>query len=101
MESVQQDGQVGGDWRSRGACLDVDPELFFPVGSTGAAAAQIEDAKRVCRRCVVVGVCLAWALGSREDFGVWGGLSEEERRAVLRREAQARRGVRVRAGVAA
>ena len=39
------------DWRSRAACLDKDPELFFPVGNTGPALLQIEEAKTVCRSC--------------------------------------------------
>ena len=39
------------DWRNRAACLDEDPELFFPIGNTGPAIRQIEEAKTVCRRC--------------------------------------------------
>ena len=50
------------DWRSRSACLDEDPELFFPIGNTGPAILQIEEAKQVCRRCEVREQCLAWAL---------------------------------------
>lgn len=42
------------DWRHRAACLDEDPELFFPIGNTGPALLQIEEAKAVCRRCDVV-----------------------------------------------
>ena len=51
------------DWRHRSACLDEDPELFFPIGNTGPAILQIEEAKQVCRRCDVREQCLAWALG--------------------------------------
>jgi WhiB family redox-sensing transcriptional regulator len=51
---------------------------------------QIEEAKAVCRRCSVVDTCLAWALESGQDAGVWGGLSEDERRALKRRNARAR-----------
>src|SRR5918997_5543935 len=69
------------DWRHRSACLDEDPELFFPIGNTGPAILQIEEAKQVCRRCEVREQCLAWALEAGQDHGVWGGLSEEERRA--------------------
>ncbi|GAB3532864.1 hypothetical protein GCM10027403_06000 [Arthrobacter tecti] len=79
------------DWRSRAACLDKDPELFFPVGNTGPALLQIEEAKSVCRRCQVVDTCLQWAIESGQDAGVWGGLSEDERRALKRRAARARR----------
>ena len=46
------------DWRHRSACLDEDPELFFPIGNTGPAILQIEEAKQVCRRCEVREQCL-------------------------------------------
>jgi WhiB family redox-sensing transcriptional regulator len=78
-------------WRDNGACLDEDPELFFAIGSTGPALRQIEEAKAVCRRCEVVDTCLRWAIESRQETGVWGGLSEDERRALKRRNARARR----------
>jgi WhiB family transcriptional regulator, redox-sensing transcriptional regulator len=78
------------DWRHRSACLDEDPELFFPIGNTGPAILQIEEAKLVCRRCDVQEQCLQWALESGQDHGVWGGLSEDERRALKRRNARAR-----------
>lgn len=79
------------DWRHRAECLDEDPELFFPIGNTGAALVQIEHAKSFCRRCQVVAVCRSWALTSGQDAGVWGGLSEDERRALRRRTARQRR----------
>jgi WhiB family redox-sensing transcriptional regulator len=78
-------------WRDRAACLGVDPEPFFPIGNTGTALLQIEEAKVVCRRCEVVEPCLSWAVESRQEEGVWGGLSADERRAVKRRNARARR----------
>lgn len=74
-------------WRDRAACLDEDAELFFPVGNTNPAFVQIEEAKSVCRRCDVVQTCLRLAMESDQDSGVWGGLSEEERRALKRRNA--------------
>lgn len=79
------------DWRHRAICRDEDPELFFPVGNTGPALRQIEDAKSVCRRCPVTEQCLSWALTTGQDSGVWGGLSEDERRALKRRQARAAR----------
>ena len=78
------------DWRHEAACRDVDPELFFPIGNTGPALVQIEEAKAVCRRCSVVDECLRWALETGQDAGVWGGLSEDERRALKRRNARLR-----------
>ncbi|MES2867575.1 MAG: WhiB family transcriptional regulator [Actinomycetota bacterium] len=73
------------DWRDKAACLTVDPELFFPVGNTGPAVDQIEKAKTVCATCTVTEVCLQYALETSQDSGVWGGLSEDERRALKRR----------------
>lgn len=78
------------NWHGRAACRNEDPELFFPIGNTGYAQQWIEDAKAVCRRCDVADRCLAWALDTGQDAGVWGGMSEEERRALKRREARER-----------
>jgi WhiB family transcriptional regulator, redox-sensing transcriptional regulator len=72
-------------WRDKAACLDIDPERFFPVGTTGRALEQIEEAKAVCRSCPVISQCLAWALETAQHDGVWGGTSEEERRRLRRR----------------
>ena len=71
-------------WRDVAACLDMDPELFFPTGITRPALRQIAEAKAVCHRCEVAETCLRWAIESRQDTGVWGGLSEEERRILKR-----------------
>lgn len=76
------------DWRHRAACRDEDPELFFPIGTTGPALVQVEEAKAVCRRCGVVDDCLAWALETGQEAGVWGGLSEDERRARKRSDVR-------------
>jgi WhiB family redox-sensing transcriptional regulator len=78
------------DWRHRALCRDEDPELFFPIGTTGPALVQIEQAKAVCHRCPVTQSCLDWALAAGQDSGVWGGLSEDERRALKRRQARTR-----------
>jgi len=79
------------DWRQAAACRDTDPDLFFPVGTTGPAIDQIEAAKAVCRACVVQNECLEYALVNGEKFGIWGGLSERERRRLRRQRALARR----------
>jgi len=78
-------------WRNRSACLGEEPELFFPIGNSYPAMLQIEEAKVVCHRCEVAQTCLSWAMESAKDSGVWGGLSEDERRALKRRRARARR----------
>src|SRR5258708_4563848 len=71
------------DWRHRAACRDEDPELFFPIGSTGPALLQVDEAKAVCRRCVVVDDCLSWSLGTSQEAGVWGGAAGGRRPAAL------------------
>ena len=77
------------DWRDVALCRDTDPDLFFPVGTTGPAIEQIENAKAVCRQCEAQTPCLEYALASNQDSGVWGGTSEEERRQ-LRKQYVAR-----------
>ncbi len=80
---------AGAAWMDLGACRDAEPELFFPVSSAGPALAQVAVAKAVCASCPVREPCLEYALDTAQDHGVWGGLSEEERRA-LRRSRRAR-----------
>ena len=81
----------GASWQDRSACLDEDPELFFPIGTTGPALWQAEEAKTVCRRCPVLAQCLTWALETRVEHGIWGGQTEDERRALRRRQGRASR----------
>ena len=68
------------DWREQASCRDTDPDLFFPIGTTGAALDQIEAAKAVCRSCDAQAACLEFALATNQESGVWGATSEEERR---------------------
>ena len=77
------------DWRDRAACRDTEPDLFFPVGTTGPALLQIEAAKAVCRQCDVREECLQYALDSNQEYGIWGATTEEERR-YMRRELTTR-----------
>jgi WhiB family transcriptional regulator, redox-sensing transcriptional regulator len=72
------------EWVHQARCKDEDPELFFPVGITGASLLQTTMAKGVCNVCQVRKECLEWALVTGQESGVWGGLSEEERRALRR-----------------
>lgn len=72
------------DWREKASCRSVDPDLFFPVGTTGLALDQIEQAKAVCRACPSVEPCLEFALSTNQESGVWGVTSEEERRKLRR-----------------
>jgi WhiB family transcriptional regulator, redox-sensing transcriptional regulator len=71
-------------WRKDAICRDTDPELFFPVGTTGIALVQIAKAKEVCGECPVSSDCLDYALHTNQDSGIWGGTSEEERRQMRR-----------------
>ena len=68
------------DWHGRALCAQTDPEAFFPEkgGST-------RDAKKICTGCEVRSECLSYALANDERFGIWGGLSERERRKLKRR----------------
>ena len=73
-------------WRDQAACRDVDADLFFPAGNTGAAVGHIKAAKAVCRRCPVQAACLRFALETHQEAGVWGGQDEDERRKLRRRQ---------------
>lgn len=76
-------------WWELAACQDADPELFFPVSEIGPARRQAARAKAVCAACRVRQLCLDYALTTRQVHGVWGGLAEQERRAVAaQRERQ-------------
>jgi len=77
------------DWRDRAACRDEDPELFFPIGSTGPALLQADAAKAICHRCQAIDACLTWALDSDQDAGIWGGTDELERRDLKQRRIRA------------
>ena len=77
-------------WRDVALCRDTDPDLFFPVGTTGQALDQIAAAKRVCAQCPAKRPCLDFAIATNQDSGIWGGTSEDERRQI-RRANRARR----------
>ena len=74
------------DWHDHANCLGVDPDLFFP-----GRGASTREAKEVCRGCEVRHDCLEFALQNGEKFGIWGGLSERERRRIRRQRAQVAR----------
>jgi WhiB family redox-sensing transcriptional regulator len=74
-------------WRKTAICRDTDPDLFFPVGTTGYALVQIDKAKQVCGECPACEECLQYALETNQDSGIWGGTSEEERRQIRRQLA--------------
>lgn len=63
--------QTGSHWRTAAACQSCDPDLFFPLSSSGPAVEQIAQAKQVCSRCPVQPQCLAFALRTHQAHGVW------------------------------
>ena len=77
---------TAGNWWDEANCLGVDPDLFFPE-----RGASTREAKAVCRGCVVSDDCLEYARQNSEKFGIWGGMSERERRRVRRQRALTRR----------
>jgi WhiB family redox-sensing transcriptional regulator len=72
-------------WRDDAACRDADPDLFFPEPGDRSARAKVKMAKLICRGCPVSTTCLSWALASGQEHGIWGGLTEDERRTRYRR----------------
>ena len=75
------------NWRLAAACRFAEPDLFFPVSSSGKALKQVAEAKAICAQCQVVRSCLAFALRTRQVHGVWGGTTEEERYLMWRKGA--------------
>jgi len=85
---VGEPGEPAENWQDDANCLGVDPDLFFPE-----RGASTREAKEVCRGCVVQGDCLEFALQNGEKFGIWGGLSERERRRIRRQRAATARSI--------
>ncbi|MEZ0109647.1 hypothetical protein ABH920_003661 [Catenulispora sp. EB89] len=81
-------------WVQQGACRTSEPELFFPVTPPGFSRQQrqLAEAKAVCHRCPVIESCRGWAMAHPQlaQYGVWGAMSEEERRSARRRGDRAR-----------
>jgi len=84
MSNIAEETDEQG-WQLYANCLGVDPDLFFPE-----RGASTKEAKSVCKGCVVREDCLEYALANGEKFGIWGGLSERERRRIRRQRALAR-----------
>ena len=82
MDDDATDEAEEAGWQLEANCLGVDPDLFFPE-----RGASTKEAKAVCKGCVVREDCLEFALQNGEKFGIWGGLSERERRRIRRQRA--------------
>ncbi|HYT25456.1 MAG TPA: WhiB family transcriptional regulator [Actinomycetota bacterium] len=89
LTDKDQDGMAKSwSWRLQAACRSEDTSLFFPADGErpGAKARREAKAKLICAACPVAAECAAYALGTHERWGVWGGLSQEEREAVWQRQ---------------
>ena len=77
------------NWRSAGACLSADPDLFFPLSPAGPGERQIARAKMICAECQVRLECLEFALAHDQVYGIWGGTTPEDRQRERRRKRRA------------
>ena len=77
--SLHSSGRRSMAWMERGACRGLDPKLFYPPPGYNTRAGR-----KICDHCPVEGECLEWAIGNKEWFGTWGGVSEERRRTMIR-----------------
>jgi WhiB family redox-sensing transcriptional regulator len=82
-----RDEQAG--WRESAACRFLETDQFFPIGKTGRAVAEIQEAKDICASCPVRQPCLTFALDTHQAYGIWGGYDEDERRPLLRQRQRA------------
>jgi WhiB family redox-sensing transcriptional regulator len=91
------------EWQYQGSCRSADPQLFFhPEGERGPARHKRDSAAvKVCAGCPVIDACREHGLAVREPYGVWGGLTEEDREAIYQAERQERRAARTAAKLAA
>jgi WhiB family redox-sensing transcriptional regulator len=78
-------------WWEQAACRSADPDLFFPISRRGVGHSEIATAKAICVSCSIRQRCLEYALDTGQEHGVWGGTSEDERRAIAASRARERR----------
>lgn len=72
-------------WLDSAGCRGLDTELFFPAGPKGPGRREADEAKAVCQTCPVRQQCASWALATAQEYGIWGGMDEEERVRARRR----------------
>lgn len=89
--AIPNEREDGDDWQVYAKCRGTDPDIFFPKSNTGPALAQIAAAKTICDACVVKADCLDYALTTNQDSGIWGGITETERRQIRRQWLAAKR----------
>jgi WhiB family redox-sensing transcriptional regulator len=86
--------EYASNWRAASACLNADPDMFFPVAAGNAASKEVSLALRLCQGCTVRQHCLDFAMQSGEKEGIWGGTTPEER-IRARRARNRRQGARI------
>lgn len=74
---------IPGEWWALAACQAIDPDLFFPISGRGRAEVDVARARQICHHCQVRSKCLDFALATGPVHGIWGGLTETERQALL------------------
>ena len=84
------------EWLESGACVNADPDLFFPVATGEVGARQAARAQQICEHCRVRVQCLEYAMANSQMHGIWGGTTPEERIRVRRQRADRRRRARQR-----
>lgn len=84
--SLRAEREARRDWWEAAACRTADPDMFFSVSAVGPGRDEIARAKAVCAACLVRRECLQFAIATRQEHGVWGGTTEEERRLHVRDE---------------
>jgi WhiB family transcriptional regulator, redox-sensing transcriptional regulator len=89
------------NWRSAGACLSADPDLFFPISSTGPAEKQVARAKMICAGCAVRQECLEYAVTHDQLHGIWGGTTPQDRQRERRRKRRRAAAAAARRSIAA
>jgi WhiB family transcriptional regulator, redox-sensing transcriptional regulator len=82
LDVLPEDPSPPDVWQERSACFGIDPDVFFPISEEEAGPALA-----FCSACTIREECLSWALKNGERYGVWGGLTEQERRRLSRQVA--------------
>ncbi len=89
MDSAMNVTGSTANWRSAASCLLADPDLFFPISPAGPSERQIARAKAICAGCPVRQECLEFALSHDQAYGIWGGMTPEDRQRDRRRKRRA------------
>ncbi len=81
--------EVEPTWRQDALCHGMGSDLFYPVGTTGAAVEQIAAAKSICQNCIAKLACLDFAMQNDEQYGIWGETTQQERHQLRKHRREA------------